>query len=54
MYADKNDLARFFATTPEMIPVYERLERRIMYSLKFLKTSTTNSWHGSKNRISSH
>lgn len=29
MYADKNDLARFFAPMPEMIPTYERLEQRI-------------------------
>ena len=29
MYASKDDLARFFASMPEMIPVYERLEQRI-------------------------
>lgn len=29
MYANKDDLARFFATMPEMIPTYERLEQRI-------------------------
>lgn len=29
MYANKDDLSRFFATMPEMIPTYERLEQRI-------------------------